>query len=195
MLFSFEGRAGRIWYWMSLFGVLIIFAEPHPIFMVLIMWSVFAIQVKRWHDLDQSGWWVLINFVPILNLWAIIANGFFKGTEGTNRFDYPHLFYLTPAQKQTMNKRVLWGTALLVVVWVMMPYLGLDEESNPSLSDLQRLAKQGDAVAQYNLGMLYDAGQGVPQDYEQARDWFLKAAAQGDAVAQKQLGILDTMDQ
>jgi len=52
------------------------------------------------------------------------------------------------------------------------------------------LAEQGDAIAQYNLGLLYDNGQGVLQDYADARDWYLKAAEQGLAQAQFKFGLL-----
>jgi len=61
-----------------------------------------------------------------------------------------------------------------------------------SAEDLKRLhtqAAQGDATAQYNLGVLYLKGHGVPQDYAKARQWWEKAAAQGDAVAQSWLGF------
>jgi TPR repeat protein len=58
------------------------------------------------------------------------------------------------------------------------------------LNDLRPLAEQGDANAQNNLGVLYYNGQGVPQDYVQARQWFEKAAAQGEANAQNSLGVL-----
>ena len=43
--------------------------------------------------------------------------------------------------------------------------------------------------AQYTLGLLYAKGEGVPQDYVEAREWWLKAAEQGDASAQYNLGI------
>ncbi|WP_042906619.1 tetratricopeptide repeat protein, partial [Glaesserella parasuis] len=43
----------------------------------------------------------------------------------------------------------------------------------------KELAEQGDAVAQFNLGVMYDKGQGVRQDYHQAAKWFQKAAEQG----------------
>lgn len=52
------------------------------------------------------------------------------------------------------------------------------------------LAEQGNAAAQYNLGVLYDRGQGVPQDDTQARQWWEKAAVQGDANAQLYIGTL-----
>ena len=38
------------------------------------------------------------------------------------------------------------------------------------------LAKQGNAPAQHNLGVMYDNGQGVPQDYKEAVRWYLKSA-------------------
>lgn len=49
------------------------------------------------------------------------------------------------------------------------------------------LAEQGDPVAQYNLGVLYENGQGVPKDYVLAVDWYRKGADQGYAEAQNNL--------
>ncbi|RPH74496.1 sel1 repeat family protein, partial [bacterium] len=59
-----------------------------------------------------------------------------------------------------------------------------------ALREWQPLAKQGHAVAQYNLGLLYANGQGVPKDDAQARQWYEKAAVQGHAAAQVNLGSL-----
>jgi uncharacterized protein len=59
-----------------------------------------------------------------------------------------------------------------------------------ALREWQPLAKQGQAVAQYHLGLLYANGQGVPKDDAQARLWYEKAAAQGHADAQANLGSL-----
>ena len=42
-------------------------------------------------------------------------------------------------------------------------------------------AEQGDAQAQNNLGLMYDAGQGVPQVNAEALKWYRLAAEQGDA--------------
>ena len=50
-------------------------------------------------------------------------------------------------------------------------------------------AEQGDADAQSTVGKMYDYGQGVPQDGEQALAWYLKAAAQDNADAQFNLGV------
>jgi TPR repeat protein len=54
---------------------------------------------------------------------------------------------------------------------------------------LEKAAAQGNAVAEYNLGVRYDFGRGVPQDYAKAREWYEKAAAQGNALAQNNLGV------
>ena len=51
-------------------------------------------------------------------------------------------------------------------------------------------ADQGDAGAQYNLGVMYDNGQGVPQNYAEAVKWYRLAADQGDASAQYNLGVM-----
>ena len=59
-----------------------------------------------------------------------------------------------------------------------------------ALHEWQPLAELGDAAAQYNLGLLYANGQGVPQDYTQAWQWNKQVAAQGDASAQYSLGLL-----
>ena len=49
---------------------------------------------------------------------------------------------------------------------------------------LQPLAEQGDRVAQYDLGIMHFAGQGVPQNVAEATNWFRKAAEQGEPGAQ-----------
>ncbi len=54
----------------------------------------------------------------------------------------------------------------------------------------RRAAEQGDAKAQFNLGIMYKKGQGVPQDYAEAIRWYRKAAEQGHAGAQTALGIM-----
>ena len=51
-------------------------------------------------------------------------------------------------------------------------------------------AEQGLAVAQFNLGLMYDMGQGVSQNYPEAVKWYRLAADQGRADAQYQLGHL-----
>ena len=64
------------------------------------------------------------------------------------------------------------------------------EDYATALREWQPLAEQGDALAQYQVGLLYHKGRGVPQDDAQARKWYAKAAAQGQAKAQFSLGTL-----
>ncbi len=52
------------------------------------------------------------------------------------------------------------------------------------------LAEQGDAPAQYSLGLLYYRGEGVLTDPKQAAKWYRKAADQGDPDAQLNLGLM-----
>jgi uncharacterized protein len=52
------------------------------------------------------------------------------------------------------------------------------------------LAEADDARAQFALGLLYDNGEGVPQDVAAAFDWYGKSAAQGYAKAQYNLALM-----
>jgi TPR repeat protein len=51
----------------------------------------------------------------------------------------------------------------------------------------RRAADQGDAAAQFRLGLLYDTGPGSEQDHAEAIKWYSKSAEQGDATAQSKL--------
>ena len=59
-----------------------------------------------------------------------------------------------------------------------------------SVAAFEQQAASGDAAAQCGLGLLYDNGIGVPQDYAKAVYWYRKAAEQGFALAQYNLGRL-----
>ncbi len=59
-----------------------------------------------------------------------------------------------------------------------------------ALREWRPLAKQGNAKAQHNLGVIYDKGRGVPQDDAEAVKWYRKAAEQGVADAQYNLGVM-----
>jgi TPR repeat protein len=90
-------------------------------------------------------------------------------------------------------------TLVLSIICLTMPawadfQAGMDANNRgdyaTALREWRPLAEQGDALAQYNLGVLYRKGRGVPQDDVQARQWYEKAAAQGQAKAQYNLGTL-----
>ena len=98
---GFTGRARRKEYWM--------FALFYLLFMIIlqiaasilgdrvgaILMSLFglahllpaiAVGIRRLHDTDRSGWWLLIAFVPVIgSIWLIVLF-VLEGTAGTNRF-------------------------------------------------------------------------------------------------------------
>jgi len=59
-----------------------------------------------------------------------------------------------------------------------------------ALQEWRPLAEQGDAVVQYNLGVMYEKGWGVLQDYAEAEKWYQLAAEQGNAFAEYNLGVM-----
>ncbi|SRR5258708_4245542 len=95
-------------------------------------------------------------------------------------------------QKRLFAKRVLGingtenGLRPPLAVGLVVP--GQDRCSSPV--ELRESADRGDAGAQYNLGVMYDGGEGqvVPQNYGEASKWYRKAAEQGFAKAQHNLG-------
>ena len=60
-----------------------------------------------------------------------------------------------------------------------------------ALAELEPLAEQGDARAQFAVGQVYHRGLGaIEQDLDKARRWYEAAARQGDANAQTNLGVM-----
>ncbi len=59
------------------------------------------------------------------------------------------------------------------------------------------LAEDGHALAQYNMGVIYDEGRGVKPSRVQAIEWWTKAADQGLPIAQHNLALMyiDTLDE
>ena len=54
---------------------------------IIIIWTYIAISVKRLHDRDKSGWWLLVGIIPLLGqLWYFIVVMLLPGTAGENRF-------------------------------------------------------------------------------------------------------------
>jgi uncharacterized membrane protein YhaH (DUF805 family) len=56
------------------------------IFVLLMIYPSIAAGIKRVHDRNRSGWFLLLAFVPILNIWLMIELYFLPGTPGDNRF-------------------------------------------------------------------------------------------------------------
>lgn len=96
-----------------------------------------------------------------------------------------------------MKRRVCIACCILVVatrVWAGPFEDGIkayDEgKFESALAFWLPLAEQGLADAQFNLGILYEKGQGVAQDFAESARWYLKAAHQGDANAQFSVAAL-----
>ncbi len=99
---NFTGRAARseFWYWF-LFAVLASIAaglidlglfpgaELSPI-NTLVGLALFlpglAVSIRRLHDLDRTGWWFLLIFIPIIGVIWLIIWDCMRGTVGPNRF-------------------------------------------------------------------------------------------------------------
>jgi len=111
---DFSGRSRRKEYWMfALFNFLVMVVlgmiavllggfEPDPsgepsggslaflgligIYGLAVLVPSIAVQVRRFHDQDKSGWFVLINFVPYLGGLIVLVFMCLDGTKGENRF-------------------------------------------------------------------------------------------------------------
>jgi uncharacterized membrane protein YhaH (DUF805 family) len=60
-------------------GVLILFT-------LAIFIPALAVQVRRFHDQDKSGWFVLLNFLPYVGGIIVLVMMCLEGTRGPNRF-------------------------------------------------------------------------------------------------------------
>lgn len=94
-----EGRAARPEYWLFFLANLIILAvllaltAASSIFIVLYFVYALAIiipsimvGIRRLHDTDRSGWWLLITFVPLVGGIILLVLMVLPGTEGDNQF-------------------------------------------------------------------------------------------------------------
>ncbi len=69
-------------------GHLYTFAAPWLALVVLpLAWIKLAVLVKRWHDRNKSGFWVLIVLIPVIGpIWQMIECFFLPGTDGPNKY-------------------------------------------------------------------------------------------------------------
>ena len=101
-----------------------------------------------------------------------------------------------------LMKNVLAATAFCSLL-VLAPYYSLHASTTDyavkaiqkgdfamALKELRPLIENNDPNAQFLMGMLYDAGNGVAQDHAIAASWYRKAAEQNHPIAQLFLGIL-----
>jgi uncharacterized membrane protein YhaH (DUF805 family) len=102
LYFSAKGRISRSTFWLK--GVLpiaaiitlgvvidvIVYGEDwflSALLVLLLIWPALALQIKRLHDRNKSGWWVLIGLIPLVGqVLMTIECGFGPGTAGDNRY-------------------------------------------------------------------------------------------------------------
>ena len=95
---------------------------------------------------------------------------------------------------EAMGKRMKLILRLLTV-FLVVGFISfcLVQESKAELNvveDIRSSAEQGDATAQYYLGLMYYEGESLQQDFQKATYWFTKAAEQGFWHAQRGLGMV-----
>jgi uncharacterized membrane protein YhaH (DUF805 family) len=95
---NFSGRASRseYWYWILFIVIADIVAAiidqalgmqlVTGLFGLVTIIPNIAIAIRRLHDLDRTGWWILLGFIPLIG-WIILLIWYVtKGTDGPNRF-------------------------------------------------------------------------------------------------------------
>ncbi len=100
----FEGRAGRPEFWYFVLGNIVVtivlrivdgFFGAHQMGILGAIYSIgvlvpgIAVAVRRLHDTDRSGWWLLLSFVPLIGTIVLIVFLAARGAPGTNRFGMP----------------------------------------------------------------------------------------------------------
>ena len=81
--------------------------------------------------------------------------------------------------------------ATIVLCQLLSPPAVADYETDKAVYNRTLMsAAMGQADAQFTLGLLYETGKGVPQDYATSVKWYRQAAEQGHALAQNNLGNL-----
>jgi TPR repeat protein len=67
---------------------------------------------------------------------------------------------------------------------------GVQQDYAEAMKWFQKAADQGNAIAEADVGVMYDNGQGVQRDYAEAMKWYRKAADQGNAIGQNNIGYM-----
>ncbi len=101
-------------------------------------------------------------------------------------------------EKYAMKKWVLFIAAILTLCSSVARADDFDDAMDAyqkgnyvqAIELFRSLATHGDVDAQYNLGLMYDNGKGVTQDYKEAVKWYRLSAKQGHAGAQLNLGVM-----
>ena len=100
---------------------------------------------------------------------------------------------------KSLPRSLLLALALTTCAWMPVQAQTFEQslaayqikDYGTAFTGFKKLAEQGDAMAQFNLGVRYDDGRGVPKDDQLAYFWYLLASAQGDQDAVKNRDIVE----
>jgi len=79
-------------------------APLSTIFSLVIFLPALAVGIRRLHDIDRSGWWFLIGFIPLIGFIVLIVFYVKQGTSGQNRFGEDPLASDTSSTDQAMTE-------------------------------------------------------------------------------------------
>lgn len=98
-LLSYEGRLNRQRYWafflVYIAGIIVAAivdwmmgtAIVEVLFVLAALYPSICVTIKRWHDRNKSGWWILIGLVPVIGgIWSFVECGCLEGTQGPNTY-------------------------------------------------------------------------------------------------------------
>jgi uncharacterized membrane protein YhaH (DUF805 family) len=103
---EFSGRSRRKEYWMFVLGVFIaaivlsiiegalglsgmvggVYGPLTTIFFLAVLIPSIAVQIRRFHDQDKSGWFLLLALIPFVGGLIVLVFMCLEGTRGPNRF-------------------------------------------------------------------------------------------------------------
>jgi uncharacterized membrane protein YhaH (DUF805 family) len=95
---NFRDRASRseYWYWVLFLivveivgGIVDATLDIHMIigaFGLVTFLPTLAVAVRRLHDIDRTGWWILLGFIPLIGTIILLIWHCTRGTAGPNRF-------------------------------------------------------------------------------------------------------------
>lgn len=92
--FDFKGREGRKVFWLFTLNMFIInfilgaISAGFLTFLVslAVLLPSLGLSVRRLHDINFSGWWVLLGFIPFFGVIALIVFACIPGTDGENKY-------------------------------------------------------------------------------------------------------------
>ncbi|KAG0291771.1 hypothetical protein BGZ96_004850 [Linnemannia gamsii] len=107
--------------------------------------------------------------------------------DATAQYSIGYLYYQGCGVSQDHAKAMIWYRKAAEKETPKLSR-GASQDYVEAMSWYRKAAEQGDAKAQYNIGMMYYHGRGVSQDHAEAVTWYRKAAEQGVAAAQFYIG-------